>query len=260
MTVIAVIHHLEPPFTGHAGEPLIGHGARIREVDRLAGDELPALEGIDALVTLGGDQSVLDVERDPLLREEVLWLRDAVARGLPVLGICLGAQLLAHALGGSVFRMPRCNLAWKPMDITDEGREDVIAGALERPTGLFWNHDAIVPPSGAVELLVAPGEGCAAYRYGERAWGLQFHPEVTRDVLEDWWERSGSDQLARSGADEARARAADAEHLGGQAALSEVVFGRFAAFVSDIARSRQPSSSQPDRSQPPGKRRAAAAR
>jgi GMP synthase (glutamine-hydrolysing) len=233
MTVIAVVHHLERPFTGHAAEPLRSRGAALREVDRRRGDALPALEEIDGVVSLGGEQSVLDVERDALLGEERDWLRAAVEGGVPVLGVCLGAQLLATALGGAVYALARCNLGWKPMELTPEGADDPLAGTLEAPVALLWNHDAIVAPPGAVELLRASNEGCVAFRHGDRAWGVQFHPEVTADALADWWVRWGPVQLTESGVDEAAARADDDRHLGGQPALSEVVFGRFAAVVSE---------------------------
>jgi GMP synthase (glutamine-hydrolysing) len=236
--VIAVIHHLERPFLGHAREPLLSGGAALREVDRRRGDGLPALEEIDGVVSLGGEQSVLDVERDPLLREERDWLREAVGRGVPVLGVCLGAQLLATALGGAVHALGRCNLGWKRTELTREGAGDRIVGAVDAPVALLWNHDAIVPPPDAVELLRAAGEGCVAFRHGARAWGLQFHPEVTAEVLDDWWLRWGPAQLAESGVDEAAARADDVRHLGGQRALSASVFGRFATLVGQDGRSR----------------------
>jgi GMP synthase (glutamine-hydrolysing) len=236
MTVIAIVHHLERPFIGHAKEPLISRGATLREVDRRRGGALPALEEIDGVVSLGGEQSVLDVERDAVLGEERAWMREAVARGVPVLGVCLGAQLLAAALGGAVYSLPRCNLAWKPMELTRAGARDPIVGALDAPVALLWNHDAIVPPPSAVELLGASNEGCVAFRHGTRAWGLQFHPEVTADALGDWWARWGPVQLAKSGVDEAVARADDARYLDGQAALSSQVFGRFATVVSRAAR------------------------
>jgi GMP synthase (glutamine-hydrolysing) len=235
MTVIAIVHHLERAFVGHAEAPLREGGATLREIDRRRGGVLPALAEIDGVVSLGGEQSVLDVDRDALLAEERAWLHAAVARGVPVLGVCLGAQLLAAALGGAVHPLARCNLAWKPMELTPEGAGDPLVGGLEAPVALLWNHDAIVAPPDAVELLRASGEGCVAFRHGTRAWGLQFHPEVTPAALADWWARWGRAQLAESGADETAARAADDRHLGGQAALSAAVFGRFAAVVSHAA-------------------------
>jgi GMP synthase-like glutamine amidotransferase len=235
VTTVAVVHHLERPFTGHAAEPLRSRGAALREVDRRRGDALPALEEIDGIVSLGGEQSALDVDRDAVLGEERDWLRAAVERDIPVLGVCLGAQLLATALGGAVYALARCNLAWRPMEVTPAGAGDPVIGGLDAPVALLWNHDAIVAPPGAVELLRAENEGCVAFRYGARAWGLQFHPEVTADALEDWWVRWGPAQLVESGVEEAVARADDARHLGGQAALSEAVFGRFAAVVGEAA-------------------------
>jgi GMP synthase (glutamine-hydrolysing) len=231
VTVVAIVHHLERPFLGHAEEPLRSRGVALREVDRRRGDALPALEEIDGLVTLGGEQSALDVERDAVLREEREWLREAARRGVPVLGVCLGAQLLAVALGGSVYRLSRCNLGWRPMELTPDGSGDPLVGGLEAPVALLWNHDAIVAPPDAVELLGASGEGCLAFRHGTRAWGLQFHPEVTADALGDWWLRWRAVQLAESGVDEAAARADDARYLGGQPGLSEQVFGGFATVV-----------------------------
>jgi GMP synthase (glutamine-hydrolysing) len=124
------------------------------------------------------------------------------------------------------------------MELTSAAAGDPIVGALDAPVALLWNHDAIVRPPGAVELLRASNKGCVAFRYGARAWGIQFHPEVTADALDDWWVRWGPAQLVEAGVEETAARADDARHLAGQPALSETVFGRFATVVSEAARAR----------------------
>src|SRR3954462_2186970 len=104
---ILVIHHLAQAFLGNAGPPLREH-----ELDeRFRGDPLPALDEVDAIVSFGGEQAVLD--REPL-EAEAARLREAVERDVPVLGVCLGSQLLAHALGGTVARRPRRLVAWPP--------------------------------------------------------------------------------------------------------------------------------------------------
>jgi GMP synthase (glutamine-hydrolysing) len=201
---VAVIHHLAQPFLGHAGPAL-------RDVELIEHfGTLPALEEVDGIVSLGGEESVLDGG----LEAEAALLRSAVAADVPVLGVCLGAQLLAHALGGSVHRRPRRLVAWTPLVGEWEGY------------GLHWNEDGFEPPPGAVELLKRPDGFCEAFRV-QRAVGIQFHPEVDAAVLDGWYAEWG-DVLEPAGVTEADARAADARHLPGQAALAEAIFGDFA--------------------------------
>ena len=149
-----------------------------------------------------------------------------------MLGICLGAQLLAHALGGSVRRLPRRAVRWVELErVADDA-------LLPDPVwALHWNEDAIEPPPGAVELLDRGGLGCAAFRIGS-AWGVQFHADVDAATLDGWYARYG-DWLAGAGTDEAAARAADAEHLPGQAATAEAIFGGFVRRAR-AARTRAP--------------------
>jgi GMP synthase (glutamine-hydrolysing) len=213
--VVAVIHHLAQPFLGHAGPAL--RSAREHF------DALPDLDDVDAIVSLGGEQSVLDGR----LEAEAALLRAAVARDVPVLGVCLGAQLLAHALGGTVMRRPRRLVAWTPLRTL---AQDPVLGALPAGAyGLHWNEDGFEPPPGAVELLARPDGFCEGFRVG-RAWGVQFHPEVDAAALDGWYAAWG-DVLAPAGVTEAHARAADARHLPGQAALSDAIFGGFVQLV-----------------------------
>src|SRR3954468_16314983 len=142
---ILVIHHLAQAFLGNAGPPLRDH-----ELDeRFRGDPLPGLDGVDAIVSFGGEQSVPAAE--PLEAEAAL-LREAVERDVPVLGVCLGSQLLAHALGGTVARLPRRAVRWGELAwIADD---DLVP---ERVWALHWNEDAIEPPPGATGLLERGG-------------------------------------------------------------------------------------------------------
>jgi GMP synthase (glutamine-hydrolysing) len=234
--VIAVLHNLPDAFTGHADPALRAAGAALDERRLLDGDPLPGVEEADGIVAFGGEQSVRDIDRDPLLTAEAELLRDAVARGVPVLGVCLGAQLLAHALGGSVERLPRRMVTWAPIEPLPAAAGDTVLGSL--PAGamaLHWNEDGFEPPPRAVELLRRPGGSAEGFRYGDRAWGVQFHPEVDPDNLEGWY-RTGHQELSEAGVTEEQARAADALHLHGQRALSEAIFGGFARVVG-VARS-----------------------
>jgi GMP synthase (glutamine-hydrolysing) len=206
-------------------------GARLEHV-RVGRDPLPDLGAVDGLVVFGGAESVTEIDRYPALQEEGELLRAAVERELPVLGVCLGAQLLAYALGGSVRRLPRRAVRWVELEriADDELLPDPVLA-------LHWNEDAIEPPPGAVELLDRGGLGCAAFRVGS-AWGVQFHADVDAATLDGWYARYG-DWLAGAGTDEATARAADAEHLPGQPATAEAIFGGFVRRAR-AARTRAP--------------------
>jgi GMP synthase (glutamine-hydrolysing) len=230
--VIGVLHNLERAFTGHAGTALGAAGAELDERQLLAGDRLPALDEVDGLLALGGDQSVRDIGRDPLLAAEAALLREAVEAGVPVLGVCLGAQLLAHALGGSVARLPRRMVEWVPVTVLDAAAGDPVMGALpDGACALHWNEDGFEPPPGSVELLARVAPSGEAFRYGDHAWGVQFHPEVDADGLEGWYAEGGR-ELAQAGVTEEEARLADSEHLPAQLALSTALFGGFARVVA----------------------------
>src|SRR3954469_7569317 len=190
---LACLHHLESPFLGAAAAPL--RAAALDHRDLLGGDPLPDVSEVDGLVSFGGAQSVTEIERYPYLLDERDLLRDAVAHDVPVLGICLGAQLLAHALGGSVHRLPRRAVRWAALH---HAAADPLLDPLPDPVfALHWNEDAIEPPPGATELLERGGLGCAAFRTGS-AWGLQFHADADGPTLDGWYETYG-DWLAPGG-------------------------------------------------------------
>jgi GMP synthase-like glutamine amidotransferase len=231
--VIACLHNLEDAFAGHAGDALRAAGVELREIHLRAGEPVPDLDGIDGVVSLGGEQSVTNIDADPMLAAEAEFLKEAVEREVPVLGVCLGAQLLAHALGGRVVRLPRQLIEWIPIEALPAAAGDPVIGSLpEGAMALHWHEDGIEPPPGAVELLRRrPGHTAEAFRVGESAWGVQFHPEVHDEGLDGWY-RAGYGELAAVGVTEEQARAADALHMPAQRALSDALFGGFARAVA----------------------------
>jgi GMP synthase (glutamine-hydrolysing) len=221
---VAVIHHLEQPFLGNAAEPL---GPVIEYFD----GDLPELDGLDGIVSFGGAQDAWEPQFEP----ECELIREAVAKEIPFLGVCLGSQLLAHALGGEVARLERRLLAWTPLTVI---ADDPVLGAIPaNARALHWNQDGIEPPAGAVEVYARPNGGRAeGFRVGDSAWGIQFHPEVDQTAVDSWY-AGWPAALDEAGVTMADARAADARHLPGQAALSTAIFGAFARVVRTKGRS-----------------------
>jgi GMP synthase-like glutamine amidotransferase len=233
--VVAILHNLERCFSGHAGTALRAAGVRLDERRLRAGDPLPELGEVDGIVSFGGEQNALD----PGLAEQAELLAEATRAGMPVLGVCLGAQLLAHALGGDVATLERRMVRWTPLEPLPAAEGDPLLGALPPGArGLHWNEDGFSLPAGATELLRSPAGTVEAFRAGERSWGVQFHPELDDEALEGWYE-DWYPALAAAGVTEAAARAADREHLPGQGPLSEAIFGGFARVVREHAASLQ---------------------
>ena len=226
MTRLACLHHLAQPFLGLAEEPLRDAGLELDERDVAGGDALPALGEVDGILSFGGAQSA--VGPDAELEPEIALLREAAHAGLPVLGICLGGQMLARSLGADVRRAPRRTVAWHDLEPLGD---DPLLG--DRPvTGLHWNEDVFSLPDGAVELLGPRREGVEAFRFGDCAWGLQFHPEVGGETLDGWYATYG-EWLAEAGVTEDEARAQDRVHLAAQQAQAERLFGAFARIVRE---------------------------
>jgi GMP synthase (glutamine-hydrolysing) len=184
-----------------------------------------------ALIVLGGPMSVDQTDRYPFLATELDWIRQALDAQLPLLGICLGAQLLAKALGSRVYPNGVKEIGWYPIEITAKGRNDsLFAGSQRFETVFHWHGDTFDLPTGAV--LLASSEECKhqAFRFGHNAWGLQFHLEMTGEMVDDWLvEPENCGEL--SGLEYIHPEAILAQtpaQLSAMSALAERVFGRFA--------------------------------
>ncbi len=165
-------------------------GFRIRYVNfARAGELRPEIGRYHGLIVLGGPMSAYDDERYPHLEIEVDSIRAAVDSGIPVLGICLGAQLIARALGARVKRNPVKEIGWYEVRRTDAGRRDALFGKFGASEQIFqWHGDTFALPHGAEHL--AESDACAnqAFRVGDCVYGLQFHLEADRALIERWLE------------------------------------------------------------------------
>src|SRR5262249_50201575 len=142
--------------------------------------------GYDAVLTLGGGMNVDEEDRHPWLADERALLEELIARGVPLLGLCLGGQLVAEAAGAEPCRAARPEIGRGEAELMPRGRDDPLLGCLERRFEAFdWHSYEFPLPPGAVPLV--RNELCLqAFRLGELTWGLQFHPEVTGAILDDW--------------------------------------------------------------------------
>ena len=163
------------------------------DVVEVPGRPVPTeLGDADGLVVLGGEMDADEIEAYPHLEQTMALLRDAAARERPALGICLGAQLAADALGGRAYPGPAGEeLGWTKLELTAAGRGDPVLGALTEPAEVFeWHHDTFEPPPGASQLARGPRYEQQAFRLGSVV-GVQFHPEVDAPLLAAWWASSG---------------------------------------------------------------------
>jgi GMP synthase (glutamine-hydrolysing) len=181
--LLAVLEHARDEGPGLIGEVAAGMGLRVLRVGIT--EPLPDLDQVTALVVMGGPQAVY--APDQRLRDEVGLVHDAVTRGLPILGVCLGAQLLAFACGAAVRpgeRGPELGLG--AITLTGSGRDDpVFAGCGPRLPVLHWHGDTFELPRGSCHLASSDAYANQAFRLG-RAYGLQFHIEMNAQLLDAW--------------------------------------------------------------------------
>ena len=188
MARVLVIQHVAAEPLGVLDPMLRQRGHRIRYVNFARRPEAaPGLERYQGLVVLGGPMQVTQTREHPHLVTECRLIEQALARGIPVLGICLGAQLLTHVLGGRVGPCPRPEIGWYPVHPTAATPEDPLLKPIEQAQPVFqWHHWGFDCPGGAVSVADSPESGCQAFRLNGHAWGLQFHLELDERLIQRW--------------------------------------------------------------------------
>lgn len=247
MSRILVFQHVAAEPLGTL-DPLIrqrGHRIKFVNFERQP-DAVPSMDRYRGLVVLGGPMNVEEQASRPHLRTELEVIGQALEQGKPVLGICLGAQLLAHALGAPVAQNPRPEIGWYELETNAAGRADPVVSCFAPRTPVFqWHSRSFAIPHGAVHLASTADCANQAFRYGSNAYGFQFHPEVNQALIERWL---GIPQyhaeLVEAGLDqdaEAIRRLTPAA-LAAMHAGAQSVFGRF---LDQIGRPRKMLSAMP---------------
>lgn len=188
MPSVLVLQHEACETLGTIEGALMQRGIAAQTIASYAGELVPRQIGEAAgLIVLGGPMGVYEQEQYPFLHQEMHLIGNALAQNMPVLGVCLGAQLLAHTLGAAVAKARQPEIGWYPLFLTEEARRDQLWAGIASPCMAFhWHGDAFALPAGAVALASSALTPCQAFRFGDNNYGLQCHLEVTTSLIENW--------------------------------------------------------------------------
>ncbi len=189
---VVILQHVANENAGTILGFLRREGIPFKRVDLFRrGYQLPDLENVRALVVMGGPMNVYEEDPYPFLVEEDQYIREVVKRRIPYLGVCLGSQLLAKALGAKVYKAPQEEIGWGDVELKPGALSDPMLGplGLKRLKVLQWHGDTFDLPVGAVHLASNPVVPHQAYAVDGRFYGFQFHVEVDRTMIEEWFKK-----------------------------------------------------------------------
>ncbi|MFN4192642.1 MAG: type 1 glutamine amidotransferase [Tabrizicola sp.] len=184
---VAIVENTRITHHGQVGVALHEAAALIDLWKPWSGQPLPRSVDADALVVLGGEQAATDDHTHPYLPDLARLMADYTAMDRPVLGICLGSQLLARAFGGENRIGAAPEFGWVDVSLTEAGRADPVLATVPDRFPIFqWHSDTFTLPKGAIHLAASPGAQNQAFRIGRATYGTQFHFEASRSVVRDW--------------------------------------------------------------------------
>jgi|SRR5579885_84632 len=246
MAKIWVIQHTACETLGTIAEALEAHALAWQYVRVFEGRPVPEQIGdAGGLIVMGGPMGVYEQDRYPHLKDELHLIRSALDAARPVLGICLGSQLLAAALGARVFKGPRKEIGWYPVRLSPAALEDRLWSGTAHPfDALHWHGDVFELPAGAVSLASSELTAHQAFRYGPSAYGLLFHLEMTAPMIGAMAAEFG-DELREAGGDAAQLTAQSPDRCARIASLAETVFSRWARLVNESRLGRVNAQSRP---------------
>jgi len=214
MRGILVIEHTEGDGPGHFGEWLAAHGRPMTLVRVHAGDAVPLAIGAHAgLCVLGGPMSANDLHL-PHIRDELVLVRDALERRVPMIGHCLGGQLLAKTLGATIGASPKPEIGWHAIEIADDPFARRWFGDTRAPVVMQWHYEAFTLPSGARALAGNASCPHQAFEWDGIHLGMQFHPEADGPKLAGWLAKDRAEAESMAGVPTVQAPARIAEGVG----------------------------------------------
>ncbi len=188
MVKIAVLQHAAPEGLGTIADSLKMAGIDYDCIRTFEGEPVPKnMDRLDALIVMGGPQSVYEHPQFPYLKEEMRLIEQAVKAEKPLLGICFGSQLLAAALGAPVTKGKKKEIGWLPIRLKEPTLSDPLWKEVHPVfTGFHWHGDIFGLPKGAISLASSDLTEHQAFRWGKNAYDLLFHMEITRPMIQEW--------------------------------------------------------------------------
>ena len=228
MSKVIVIQHIEHETPGMIAEALTEEKIDVVTHRAFERPDVPLDIGeASGLVIMGGPMGVYEHQRFPFLHRELKLIEATLKAGKPVLGICLGSQLLATVLGAKVGPGERWELGWHPVSLTDAAKADpLFSGAPDSFTALHWHGDIFDPPREAVVLALSQLTPVQAYCYNNNAYGILFHMEITEPMIREWV-RSSSGDIAAAGQDGGAILAGIQDHMASLSALARRTFSNW---------------------------------
>ena len=227
---VLILQHVRPEPPGSIAIALTSSGISHRTVKIYRDEPVPDTLDADGIVVMGGPMGIHDIDDRPHLSKEIDLIEQALREEVPLLGVCLGSQLLAHVLGADVRPGPQKEIGWGEVTLTDAAAGDPLFRDVDESfTAFHWHGDVFTLPDGATRLAHTAQTEHQAFRYGD-AYGLLFHLEVTPKTVA-WMTTAFQDELAAEGVDGAAIRRAAMKHEPALRETAGTVFGQWGNLV-----------------------------
>lgn len=187
MNEILIFKHVPFEGPGTFQDAFKERGIRYREINFYEEAAPANLDGCRGLIIMGGPMNVYEEKESPFLKDEDRLIKEALSKKLPMIGVCLGAQLMAKAAGAKVAKGKKKEIGWYPLHLTEEASDDPVFRDIPREIEVFqWHGDTFDIPKGAIRLASSDLFPNQAFRIGDNAYAFQFHIEVTEEIIREW--------------------------------------------------------------------------